>query len=214
MFTTPVRLIARAILGGVVVLLAGNLVILGASWVLQWRAGEAPPVADVEGVDNLRAVDEQVWRGARPSPAGYEQLAASGVTTVVDLRSESNATESHNAAKDAGLDVVHLPVRDGQIPTRAEVDTFLDTVRHADGIVFLHCGAGVGRTGSMAAAYLVASGQATPTEALRRNLAIGPPSLEQIAYVQGLGVGDRPGPLVTGLSRVLDAPRRLASRLF
>lgn len=75
-------------------------------------------------------------------------------------------------------------------------------------------GAGVGRTGAMAAGYLVRTGQATPSEALRRNLAVGPPSLEQVAFVADLDghrVDRPPAPLVA-VSRVLDAPRRLWSR--
>ncbi|WP_406215152.1 hypothetical protein [Streptomyces canus] len=44
--------------------------------------------------------------------------------------------------------------------------------------MFVHCGAGVGRTGTMAAAYLVKTGE--QSSAVRRNLAVGPPSIEQI----------------------------------
>ncbi|MFF8190380.1 protein-tyrosine phosphatase family protein [Streptomyces bobili] len=46
----------------------------------------------------------------------------------------------------------------------------------------MHCGAGVGRTGTMAAAYLVQSGEKSSTAAVRRNLAVGPPSIEQIHH--------------------------------
>jgi hypothetical protein len=81
-------------------------------------------------------------------------------------------------------------------------------------VTFLHCGAGVGRTGALAASYLVRTGQAGPAEALRRNLAVGPPSLEQIAFaatLDGESVQRPPAPVVA-VSRVLDAPRRLWSR--
>ncbi len=84
-------------------------------------------------------------------------------------------------------------------------------VAAAPGRVFVHCGAGVGRTGTMAAAYLVQIGEQSPVAAVRRNLAVGPPSIEQIYY--GLGLGrDRlrqpPFPVVA-VSRLMDAPRRL-----
>ena len=83
--------------------------------------------------------------------------------------------------------------------------------------MYVHCGAGVGRTGVMAAAYLVSSGQADGWSAMRKNLEIGPPSLEQLAFAASLdaddlstdGSLDRPGPLVVALSRTLDAPRRI-----
>ena len=79
--------------------------------------------------------------------------------------------------------------------------------------MFLHCGAGVGRTGSMAAAYLVATGQASGIEATMRNLSVGPPSLEQIAFSVRLA-GDRAehaNVVLVSVSRLLDAPRRLWS---
>ena len=82
------------------------------------------------------------------------------------------------------------------------------------GKVFVHCGAGVGRTGSMVASYLVATGKASPREALEKNLAVGPPSLEQVSYVARLdGDFDRPNPGLVAVSRFLDAPRRIWSRV-
>lgn len=63
----------------------------------------------------------------------------------------------------------------------------------------------------MAAAYLVATGQAAAGEALRRNLTVGPPSLEQVAFAARLDGGEpaRPPALVVAVSRALDAPRRI-----
>jgi hypothetical protein len=48
-------------------------------------------------------------------------------------------------------------------------------------------------------------------DALRSNLSVGPPSLEQIAFVAD--DGERPDMVITALSRILDGPRRLWSRL-
>ena len=195
-------------------LILGNAAILGTSLLAQWVA-KPLPVPEIAGISNLRAVDGRVWRGGQPSVESFPDLVANGVSTIVDLRSEPDAADADPFAETMGLDVVHLPVRDGQIPTRAEIDSFLDVVEHAEGTVFLHCGAGVGRTGAMAAAYLVMTGQASPRQALSQNLSVGPPSLEQIAFVSGLGDGrmEHPGLFVTTISRVLDAPRRLASYL-
>jgi hypothetical protein len=66
--------------------------------------------------------------------------------------------------------------------------------------------AGVGRTGTMVAAYLVEEKGMDPVSALRLNMAVGPPSLEQIAFAAD---GDQPNALVVGFSRMLDAPRRM-----
>ena len=68
----------------------------------------------------------------------------------------------------------------------------------------------------MVAAYLVRTSETSGIEAVRRNLSVGPPSLEQIAFAATLDRGDAdrvPAPLVV-VSRVLDAPRRLMSILL
>ena len=69
--------------------------------------------------------------------------------------------------------------------------------------------------GSMAAAYLVATGQANGLDATVENLAVGPPSLEQLAFSMGLSGtdADRPPLPVTIVSRILDGPRRLFTQL-
>ena len=154
-----------------------------------------------------------MWRGAAPSAKGYRALASHGVKTVIDLRAEEGIPDERPALDLLGIDLVRIPIRDGQAPTSGQVSSFLDAVGASSGRVFVNCGAGVGRTGTMAAAYLFESG-ASPTEALLRNLAVGPPSLEQLFFVGGLGDGSFSAPPapVTALSRFLDAPRRLLVR--
>ena len=204
----------RAVVGFVLFMVVGNLAILIPSLVLQHVAGPPAPAAaaSVRGVAHLAAVDAEVWRGAAPtSVAGYRSLAAAGVTTVVDLRAEPDRAIDVATLRSFGLRVVSLPVRDGQTPTRAQIDGFLRLVAASRGTVFLHCGAGVGRTGSMAAAYLVATGQTSGVRATVRNLSVGPPSLEQVAFTMRLR-GDRAehaNGLVVAASRLLDAPRRI-----
>jgi protein-tyrosine phosphatase len=206
----------KGLAGVAAFLVLGNLSILAASL---WARGTAAaavatPPAQVEGIENLRAVDDKVWRGAAPTIEGYRNLAAAGVTTVVDLRAEEGIEGDFRTVTDFGMRLVHLPMRDGQVPSTEEVEAFLAAAGESEGTVFLHCGAGVGRTGAMAGAYLVAQGELSGSAALWRNLAVGPPSLEQIAFVARLeaGIPEKPGALVTAVSRVLDGPRRLWSR--
>ncbi len=211
------RLAARLAVAFVVFMVGGNLAIVVVSQVAS-RVVDAPALPDtveISGIDNLQAVDAKLLRGAAPSATGYRSLATAGVTTIIDLRAEQDAVRDDARVEDLGMRVVHLPVRDGQVPSQDEVDRVLATVEASPGLVFMHCGAGVGRAGATSAAYLVATGQAAPREALRQNLAVGPPSLEQIAFVAGLADGaGRPNPILVGLSRTLDAPRRLWSRAF
>ena len=160
---------------------------------------------------NLTAVDSHLWRGGAPSAEGYRNLAAAGVTTVVDLRAEEGIEADKALVTGLGMRLVSIPVRDGQAPSADKVAQFLSATRDSGGTVFVHCGAGVGRTGTMVGAYLVAGGGVGGRTAVMRNLAVGPPSLEQLAFVVGMDRGDidKPGPLLTAVSRVLDAPRRL-----
>ena len=188
----------------VAVLVLGNATILGLSL---WARNTTPTDRiELAGVRNGVVVDDRVWRGGAPTATGYRSLVEAGVTTIVDLRSDSERGASVDVLDELDVRTVRLPIRDGQLPSDAAVRRFLDIVDDADGTVFVHCGAGVGRTGAMVAAYLDTTGE-TGGSAVRRNLAVGPPSLEQIAFA-ATG-GDQPSPVITAFSRVLDSPRRI-----
>lgn len=204
------RLALKALVGFLAFLLLGNGLILGSTLWFRWSS-PAAAAATVEGIDNLHVVDGRLLRGAAPSDQGLRDLAALGVTTVIDLRAEADLLIRDDLLAELGMERFHLPIRDGQLPTAEQAQQLLRIVEGADGKVFLHCGAGVGRTGALTAWYLNATDQTEGTGALRHNLSVGPPSLEQIAFSVQTADGsyDRPNLGVTVVSRVLDGPRRI-----
>jgi protein-tyrosine phosphatase len=203
----------NTVIGLIVFVIVGNLAIFGAYRILS-ATDAARPLAPLPGMKNLTEVDAGMWRGSAPSRAGYAALADEGVKTIIDLRAEDlHYQEAY--IESLGMQLVRIPMRDGQAPTSEQVTRFLATVDGSNGLVYIHCGAGVGRTGTMAAAYLVRRQGLSPMTALARNLAVGPPSLEQIAFVADLEPSGAIGPnsAFTALSRVLDAPRRFWVRV-
>jgi hypothetical protein len=203
------RLIKTAI-GFAVFMVVGNLAVLGLS---QWasRTVQSTSITS-EGISNFEEVDDRLWRGAAPTDDGYRWLASEGVTTVVDLRPEDEPNQVLLA--ELGIDFIRIPIRDGQTPSQSQTTKFLESVQESPGITFVNCGAGVGRTGAMAATYLVETGQENPRDAIWRNLSVGPPSLEQLAYADRLDGEGTPIPdaAIVAASRTLDAPRRMLSR--
>ncbi|NGO73598.1 fused DSP-PTPase phosphatase/NAD kinase-like protein [Streptomyces boncukensis] len=209
----PLKILGFCALGYAVLWSASALGMLGLS---AWARHDGRSGGEtVAGIKHFQQVDGGLWRGSAPRPAGYRELAERGVTTVVDLRAEDLSTHQLTAPEEAGLRSVRIPIRDGQTPTESQTAAFIRAMRTADGPVFVHCGAGVGRTGSMTAAYLVETGQATSRQAALRMLAVGPPSVEQVYYALNLtqGTSAQPPAPVEWVSRVLDAPRRIKASL-
>jgi len=191
-------------------LLQGNLALVAASW---WARSttELHPGPDLDGVRKLYVVDKRLWRGAQPNVTGFRSLAASGVTTVVDLRPGSGPRQGDADLRALGMEVVHLPVTDGTPPSPRQVRELVRVVDRSPGRVFLHCGEGVGRAGTMSSAYKVTTGQSSASDALRESLAIGVLTFEQIAFIRSLdrGGANDPPAVATAVSRFLDAPRQL-----
>lgn len=207
------RVVGIAVASWVGVFLAVNVTILLAG-VAARVAGKDPRLHndDWPPITHLRMVDDKLLVGGQTSLPEYEGLKDQGVTLVVDVRPtfdrhKASERDDPEALRRIGLDYVSLPIPDGRAPTPDQIRRFLEIVDSADGRVYAHCGGGVGRSTSLAAAYEASQGQ---DPSVLEQLATGPPTLEQIWFVATLSP-DEPehaiSPAVAVVSRAVDSPR-------
>jgi len=120
------------------------------------------------GLPNAGRVTEQLYRGAQPVPAGYEQLRQLGIAIVVDLHNQGAERQRERLAVESrGMRYVNLPASATQGPTGAQIAQFLQLLRDNPGRkIFVHCKHGADRTGVMIAAFRMAWEDWTPAQAM------------------------------------------------
>ena len=105
-------------------------------------------------------VPEQLGAARYPrDAAALTSLAQNGIRLVINLH---QTPVSPAALAAAGLRAVHLPVPDFTPPTVAQLESgvaAIDAALAAGERVAVHCGAGLGRTGTLIAAWLVTRGR-------------------------------------------------------
>jgi atypical dual specificity phosphatase len=115
---------------------------------------------------------------APASSAALETLAKHGISLIVNLHLGSYRD---GALSKYGMRELHLPVTDLTAPTRDQINAAVAKIAEAinnDERVAVHCVAGLGRTGTVVACWLVAQGMDAESA---------------IAHVRGL----RPGSIET-----------------
>ena len=116
------------------------------------QAAETPARQKVR-IKNFGCINETFYRGAQPEKGDYEDLAAMGVKTIIDLQREGEAREQ-KMVEAAGMKFYRIPMSDNEPPAPEQVAEFLKLVNTpANQPVFVHCKGGRHRTGAMIAVY-------------------------------------------------------------
>jgi protein-tyrosine phosphatase len=132
--------------------------------------------------------------GAENASVEVRDLVDAGVTLFLDL-TQDGELEPYASLVEPPSRYVNMPIRDFSIPTLDALVAILDVIDAelaVDGLVYVHCWAGCGRTGVVVGSWLVRHG-VDPREALRRIAearGLGcPQTLEQRAFVLGWSAG-------------------------
>ena len=122
-------------------------------------------------------------------PADLEALRRQGIVALVSL---TEAPPTPAVVAEAGMRLLHLPVVDFTPPSLEQIRravAFIDE-QGKEGAVAVHCRAGIGRTGTMLAAYLVAQGRPA-AEAIAEVRRLRPGSIETREQEQVLHLWER-----------------------
>ena len=151
---------------------------------LLWLYGRGIPAVTGAPMIGNSLVAPGVLVGPQHRGAGARKLAEMGVRYCVNMRIEFDDAE-HGLALEH---YCHLPTVDDEAPTLEQLRrgvAFVDGAVSAGESVYIHCGGGVGRAPTMAAAYFISRGFALDDAvALIREtrpfIHIMPPQMDQL----------------------------------
>jgi protein tyrosine/serine phosphatase len=104
-------------------------------------------------IKNFGQMDDRFFRGGQPKQDEYKELAALGITTVIDLQDDPTSYEKQNVEA-LGMKYINIPMSDKDYPETAKIDQFLKLVNDpTTGKFYVHCAGGRHRTGVMGAVY-------------------------------------------------------------
>jgi uncharacterized protein (TIGR01244 family) len=124
----------------------------------QTRAFLATGKFEPVDLPNLGRVDAGLYRGAQPGDEGVGELAALGIRTIVNLRTDpEEVAEEREKAEEGGIRFIHVPLSSRGRPDDATVERILKyLIDPANHPVFVHCKRGADRTGTIVACYRMA----------------------------------------------------------
>ena len=104
-------------------------------------------------IKNFGQMDNRFFRGGQPKENEYQELAALGIKTVIDLQDDPTSYEKQSVEA-LGMKYINIPMSDSRYPESAKIEQFLKLVDDpSTGKFFVHCAGGRHRTGVMGAVY-------------------------------------------------------------
>ena len=115
-------------------------------------AQDTPTYAELP---RLHQVSERLYRGAQPLDRGISKLHELGVNTVINLRGPNDLTRAEETeARALGLNYFNIALPGWGRPQDDRIARIMELINAPEsGRVFIHCRAGVDRTGLIVAIY-------------------------------------------------------------
>lgn len=160
---------------------------------------QAPVTTDASAADELpgfRSPRPGLFTGGQPDAGAWGDIAARGVTTVINLRPADELPDRDEAAEvaEAGLDYRVLPVAGMEGIDADAARTLWREIESAPGPVLVHCASG-NRVGALLAIGAVREGGMTAEEGIAFGRAAGLGSAERrVREVLGLPSAEPPTP--------------------
>lgn len=156
---------------------------------------EEDHAAVVAAIPGLHRPRDGLITAAQPGQEAWSALAAEGVTTVINLRTDDEMAGRDQAAEvaAAGMAYHHLPIASADDLTGDNAARLRALIDNAGGQVLVHC-ASANRAGALLAIDAAQSGGMTPVEALAFGQSAGMTSARLEAEVRKrLGLPDASG---------------------
>jgi len=115
-------------------------------------AQDTPTYAELP---RFHEVSERLYRGAQPLDRGISKLQELGVNTVINLRGPNDLTRAEETeARALGLNYFNIALPGWGRPQDDRIARIMELINAPEsGRVFIHCRAGVDRTGLIVAIY-------------------------------------------------------------
>jgi protein tyrosine/serine phosphatase len=118
-------------------------------------AAQTSPKSDFQNIKigNFGQMDDNFYRGAQPMPDDYKSLADIGIKTIIDLRNDPTDYEKSDAEA-VGIKYINIPMSGWKSPSDSDLKEFLAVANDTNtGKFYVHCKAGIHRTGVVGAVY-------------------------------------------------------------